>query len=365
MFRVAAPALLAILAPQLALAQAPLPTTSPPSVFHDRIERLDHLLSDTAHDGGSFLMAYRNGDSVVMRGFGNLDCDGKVDMPRDALFDGGSLTKLFTTAAVFKLVEQGKLKLDDRLDDIFRGVPPDKRAITVAQLLAHRSGVPNFIGPGGRPVPERDWSIEAYDYAPLGKSELLARIWSAKLDFPPGTRDAYSNSGFTLLAAVVEAASREPYERYVRRSVFIPASMRNTGYLLLDRQTLAVTQQCRDGRAWGDPFNRGVWRNGVSWNLIGAGGMMTTLADLERFTAAIEDGALFRPDIRERLQQTIYGASARCRTYSAALGGSNGMTRSLILHLPRRREALVVVATHREHGLPEEGQMLAILCPTQ
>jgi CubicO group peptidase (beta-lactamase class C family) len=339
----------------------PLRRAAPPS--EDQVERLDRLFSESVSAGGSYLLAYRNADRVVARGYGSLDCSGRVPMPSDALFDSGSLTKLFTAAAVFKLVQAGRLKLDDRVGDFFSAMPPDKRAITIAQLLAHRSGMPNLVGRNGRTLSQREWSIEGFDYAPLSRAQLLRRISAAVLEYPPGTNEAYSNTGFTMLAAVIEAASGEPYERYVRQAVFVPAGMRNTGYLLMEHGSLRITQQCRDGRNWGDPLSRGVWKTGVSWNLIGAGGMMTTLTDLQRFTAAIEEGPLFRPDIRQRYQQMTYGTSARCRTSSAALGGSNGMTRSLILHLPRRNEAMVAVATRREWGLPDEGAMLKVLCP--
>jgi CubicO group peptidase (beta-lactamase class C family) len=350
----------------LMAAEAAAQTGSSPSrvdTFADRVQRLDRLFSQQAQEGGAYLLAYRHEERAVTRGYGSLGCSGGARMPAEALFDGGSLTKLFTTAAILKLVEAGKLKLDDAVGDLFSGVPKDKRSITIAQLLAHSSGIPDLLGPKGRPLPQAQWSVEGYDYAPLSRRQLLARIWSAPLQFQPGLQTAYSNAGFTLLAAVIETASGEPYEEYVRRNVFNPSGMRDTGYLSVDRDGLPVTQQCRDGGAWGDPLSRRVWKTGVSWNLMGAGGMMTTLADLQRFAAATEDGPLFRPDIRQRFQQMMYGASARCGTRSAAFGGSNGMTRSLILHLPSRREALVAVATHRERPLPEEGDMLEILCP--
>ena len=339
--------------------------TAPDSAaeFSKQASQLDQLFGKAAAGGGAYAVSLRQDGRSFARAYGTLDCGGRTPLSSDALFDGGSLTKLFTTAAVLMLVEAGRLKLDDRLGTLFAGVPPDKRAITVAQLIAHRSGIPNFVGLDGRVLADSAWTIETYDYGPLSRAQLLGNVWRAPLEFPPGTQDAYSNTGFTILAAVIETASGELYESFVRRAVFAPAGMRNTGYLLMDKAGLPVTQQCRDGRPWGDPLSREVWKNGVSWNLIGAGGMMTTLGDLQRFTAAIEQGPLFRADIRERFQQMTYGASARCRTSAAALGGSNGMTRSLILHLPRRNQALIAVATSREHGLPAEADMLAIICP--
>jgi CubicO group peptidase (beta-lactamase class C family) len=333
------------------------------AAFEVKAERLDALFRTAASAGGSYILHYQVGGRVFSRAYGSLDCAGKAPMRTDALIDGGSLTKAFTTAAIYKLVEEGRLKLDDRLGELFRGVPPDKAGITVAQLMAHRSGIPNFIGRDGRALPERDWTPESYDYAPASREEMLARAWKAPLAFTPGTGDGYSNYGFSLLAAVIERASGRTYESYVRERIFTPAGMTSTGYLRSDAKAGPIADQCREGRSWGNPVSRGVWARGVSWNLLGAGGMMTSVADLQKWNSAMASGALFRPDIYRRFRADYFGPAYRsCGTDAAFVGGSNGMTRSLIIHLPLRDEAVVSVGTRREHPLPAEAALRDSIC---
>lgn len=330
--------------------------------FASKSAKLDELFRDAAKGGGSYILNYQFEQETFSRAYGSLDCTGTEPMRTDALFDSGSLTKSFTRAALFKLVEEGRLKLDDRLGQLFGDVPADKASITVAQLLQHRSGIPNFIDDNGAAMDPGEWSIDGYDYAPRSKARMLQLVWQAPVQFPPGTREDYSNSGFNLLAAIIEAASGEAYETYVRRQLFLPLGMRSTGYLMLDRVGSPIAQQCRQGRPSPDPYTRGIWSGGVSWSLLGAGGMYTTVEDLQKWNAGVASGALFRSDIRERFDATYFGPSYRCGTAATAMAGSNGMTRSLIYHLPRRQEAVVAVATQRENGLPEETGVRTALC---
>jgi CubicO group peptidase (beta-lactamase class C family) len=273
------------------------------------------------------------------------------------------VTKVFTSAAIFKLVEEGRLKLDDRLGELFGAVAGDKAGITIAQLLAHRSGLPNFIGRDGKPLPQSAWTPESYDYAPASREQMLSRAWAAPLRFPPGTGEEYSNYGYSLLAAVIERASGRSYERYVRERLFVPAGMIFTGYRLAETKRMPIADQCRDGKSWGNPVSKNVWARGVSWNLMGAGGMMTSVDDLQRWNKAMATGALFRPDIYRRFRATYFGPAYRsCGTDATFVGGSNGMTRSLIIHLPLRDEAVVSVATWREHPLPAEAELRDSIC---
>jgi len=331
--------------------------------FEVKVQRLDALFRAAAEGGGSYIVDYRAGGRGFTRSYGSLDCAGRVPMSPNALFDGGSLTKVFTSAAVFKLVEEGRLKLDDRLGELFGAVPGDKAGITVAQLLAHRSGIPNFIGPDGARLPESGWTVESYDYSAASRAEMLKRAWAPPLRFPPGTQEEYSNYGYNLLAAVIERASGRSYEDYVRERILAPAGMTSTGYRLPGAAGRKIADQCRDGKSWGNPIGRGVWARGVSWNLMGAGGMMTSVADLQRWNRAAASGALFRPDIYRRFRATYFGPAYRsCGTDATFVGGSNGMTRSLIIHLPLRDEAVVAVGTSREHPLPAEAELRDSIC---
>lgn len=342
-------------------AQPQAPAAQP--TFDSKVAQLDQLFHSASSDGGAYLVRYRVGDQVATRTYGPLSCTGRIPLPADAVFDAGSLTKLFTAAAIYTLVQDGRLKLDDRLGDIFPDAPEDKRNISVAQLVSHRSGITNLLGAQARALSQGEWSVEGYDYAPLTKAEFFRRLWRSKLDFAPGTDESYSNTGFALLAAIVEQVSGQLYEAYVRSHVFQPLGMTATGYVL-DRGKRPIAQECAKGaKAWGDPIHRGVWDRGVSWNLMGNGGMLTTLDDLDKWSSGIETAKLFRRDIQARFVAEFYGPSYRCRTQSTAVGGSNGMTRSLILHMPRRREVLISVGTQADYPLPQEDDMVGILCP--
>lgn len=330
--------------------------------FGNRAGRLDALFSDAAAEGGSYLLRYDQGDHSFSRAYGYMDCARTIAMSPDALFDAGSITKVFTAAAVYKLVEQGLLSFDDQLGDLFESVPSDKRNVTISHLLEHRSGFPDLIGRDGQPLRQRDWAPETYDYAPLSRDEMLSIAWSATLLFEPGTREAYSNFGYGILAAVVERFSGESYEAFVRNQILLRAGMPHTGYRLPDFSGKPIAEQCRGKTAWHDPISRGLWVDGVSWYLMGSGGMLTTIADLAAWNRAVEAGRLFRTDIQERFRSKYFSPSDRCRADATFLTGSNGMTRTLLIHLLDRRETLLSVSTHSDHRAPREEALLNVIC---
>jgi CubicO group peptidase (beta-lactamase class C family) len=338
------------------------PSSAPALTFSEKAERLDRLFRGSSQAQGHYILHYQAGEQSFARAYGYLDCARTRPMRADALFDGGSLTKSFTAAAIYKLIEEGRLKLDDRLGELFADVPSAKRNITVSQLLQHRSGIPNLIDGAGKPMAQSAWSAETYDYAPLRKAEMLRLAWIAPLEFAPGTAEAYSNYGFNLLAAIIEQASGLAYETYVRQRIFAPLSMARTGYSQLRSGDRPIAEQCRGGVRWGDPITKGLWRRGVSWRLMGTGGMMTTADDLQRFNAALASPTLFRPDVDQRFRANYFGPSYKCGTEAAFVGGSNRMTRSLIIHLPARSEAVVAVSTERDHPHPAESEVRAAIC---
>lgn len=331
--------------------------------FEKRSAQLDDLFAAEALKGGSFILRYDRGNLTFVKAFGHLDCARTRPMTADALVDSGSITKAFTSAAVYKLVEEGRLKLDDRLGDLFAGVPTDKSGITVAQLLDGQSGFHDFIDPDGS-VPAGDVEVIVSDYVPLTKAQLLKAAFASPLRFQPGTKEEYSNLAYQLLAAAIEKASGKSYEAYVREKIFLPAGMEHTGYVLADFRGKAFAQQCKGAEAWGDPVTKGLWKNGVSWNLLGAGGMMTTVHDLKRWTDATVSGTLFRPDIQKRFRRTSFFIphSRRCGTEVSAVAGSNVLTTTAYFHLPQRKEALVVSSTRSDHRVPER-EILGIVCP--
>jgi CubicO group peptidase (beta-lactamase class C family) len=210
----------------------------------------------------------------------------------DTVYDIGSITKQFTATAVLKLEQMGRLRVTDRIGRWVGAVPPDKAAITIRQLLTHTSGLPDALGD---------------DYDPLSREQLLAGALAAPLVARPGERFSYSNTGYSVLAAIVELASGEPYERFLARHLFRPAGMTQTGYVLPHwaRRRVAIEYDPR-GRAHGRPFEHPWAADGPYWNLRGNGGLLSTARDMARWHVALEGSgilgarakrALFKPRV--------------------------------------------------------------------
>lgn len=342
------------------LAQKPGELQAQAADFSKRAAEIDRIFAAEAAKGGSFVVRYDLGGHSFAKGYGHLDCARSKPIPSNALIDSGSISKAFTYAAIYKLIEEGRLKLDDSLGDLFAEVPADKRPITVAQLLDERSGFHDFVNPDGS-VPSTDVEVIVRDYLPLSKSQLLRSAFASPLRYAPGTREEYSNLAYQLLAAIVEKASGKGYEAYVREKILLPAGMKDTGYVLPDFHGKVFAEQCKGAESWGNPVSKGLWKNGVSWNLMGAGGMMTTVADLKRWTDASTSGVLFRPDIQARFRRSSFFSPSyeRCRTEVSAVAGSNNLTFAVYYHLPMRKEALIAASTRSEHRVP---RMLGVLC---
>jgi len=220
-----------------------------------------------------------NGGETRLYEFGALTTD---DIPPEATqVDINSITKTVTAVAVAKLAEQGRLRFDERLDEIFPDVPHDKAGITVHHLLTHSAGLPESVGEDG----ER-----------LGREELLNRLWVTDLQSRPGATYAYSNAGYGLLAAIVEVRSGKPFETYLREDVLPGERLPNTGY-----ETVFVPERSartRDGRtirdaSWGghEPY----------WNLIGNGGLISTVPEMIAFLGALKRGELIAPQLLQTL----------------------------------------------------------------
>jgi D-alanyl-D-alanine carboxypeptidase len=185
--------------------------------------QIDSLAEDAlAHNpvAGFSITVVSHGQVVVSRGYGVIDVDKKTPAAADSIFRIGSITKQFTAAAILQLAAAGKLSIDDKLS---RFLPDFKYAgqITLHQLLTHTSGLKEYTS-----LPW--WNEHMADS--FTRAELLARIAAEPLDFAPGTRWSYCNSGYYLLGLVIEKASGQSYADYVKQHVVAKAGLADTGY---------------------------------------------------------------------------------------------------------------------------------------
>jgi D-alanyl-D-alanine carboxypeptidase len=225
---------------------------------------------------GTILLT-RGGKVLVREAYGFADRAAKVPNTVDTRFRTASTSKMFTAAAVLRLVQDGKLKLDDAVGEIVPALAgkPIARA-TIAQLLSHQSGAGDFYGP--RYDAHKQELQVADDYARFFGGDAL--------QFVPGEKFAYSNLGYIYLGAAIEQASGKSFYDYLDEAVFQPAGMAST-----DTPPPDVEMK---GRASGyiRPPGTHEWISAahhLDYRADGAGGAWSTIDDLQRFLVALRD----------------------------------------------------------------------------
>lgn len=223
--------------------------------------------------GASVVVA--RGDSIVLaRGYGVADVEHDVAITSRSSFRLASVTKQFTAAAILTLVEAGKLSLDDRLGDRLADVPAYARDVHVRHLLTHTSGMPDY-----EPILGRTDGPQVKD------RDVLVLLHKAnKLYFAPGTSWRYSNSGYALLALIVERVSGESFPEYLRHRLF-------------DRAGMGTAVAHQDGvdtvahRAYGYSTRGGSWQRtdqSSTSAVLGDGGIYASAEELAHWSAALE-----------------------------------------------------------------------------
>ncbi len=222
----------------------------------------------------------QNGRTLTYcRGYANLETKDRVT--KESVFRIASVSKLFTALAILKLKEQGKLSLDDAISRYVPGFPYGD-LITIRNMLQHTSGIPNFADF------EQFSANQAKEWKPAELIDLLRVHLSAQpLDFEPGTKAAYSNSNFMLLAAVVEAASSVPFKDFVDKQVTAPLGMTATG--------VGSDAEIVPHRAAGYIVEKGEIANAAFVSVVapfGTGDFMSRPNDLIKVSRAFKPGVL-------------------------------------------------------------------------
>src|SRR6185295_18871081 len=191
----------------------------------NKVRQIDEVMSlyhKYQQFNGSVLVA-DNGKVIYKKGFGFANMEWNIPNEPDTRFRLGSITKQFTATLVLQLVEQGKLKLDGKVSDYLDSYRKDTGGkITIHNLLSHTSGVPNYTGQPG--------FIETVSRNPYAVDDFVKKYASGDLEFEPGAKFNYSNSGYFILGAIIEKVTGKPYEQVLKENIFDPAGMKNTGY---------------------------------------------------------------------------------------------------------------------------------------
>jgi CubicO group peptidase (beta-lactamase class C family) len=193
------------------------------SCFAQDAARLDEIVQTYVRNKtfmGSVLVA-RGADVILSKGYGAANLEWEIPNTPSTKFRLGSITKQFTAASILLLEERGKLKLADPIKTYLADAPAAWDRITIFNLLTHTSGIPNFTS-----LPEYK-TLQLSDTPP---AKTIATVRDKPLDFPPGEKMSYSNSGYILLGYVIEKITGGSYEQFVQENIFTPLGMKDSGY---------------------------------------------------------------------------------------------------------------------------------------
>ena len=225
------------------------------------------------------------GVAVVRRAYGLAELEFGAPITVGTIFEAGSVSKQFTAAAVLLLDARGALSLDDTLQQWFPEIPAYHAPITIRHLMLHSSGLRDWgsvAGLGGWPR----WT-RAYNH----HDALAIMARQRGLNHDPGAEFSYTNSGYNLMAILVERVTGTPFAEFTRRELFEPLGMHHTSWR--DDFTRVVP-----GRAQAYSRTMAGWRLDMPFEYVhGNGGLLTTVEDLLTWTRALEEGRIGTPDV--------------------------------------------------------------------
>ncbi len=236
-------------------------------------------LKSTTAPGAAALVVY-NGRTVFRRGYGVTDLRSREPIDEHTNFRLASFTKQFTATCIMLLVHDGKLRYDDHLTDIFPEFPAYGKSITVRNLLNHTSGLEDYDDLLSKQYPDTppEKVPQIHD---AGVLKLLEQQTTAK--FPAGTKWEYSNSGYAVLAMIVEKVSGKPFGQFLQERIFTPLKMKNT--LAYEKGKNKVPH-----RAYGHTWEDDAWHEtdqSPTSAVLGDGGIYSSIDDLAKWDRAL------------------------------------------------------------------------------
>jgi CubicO group peptidase (beta-lactamase class C family) len=274
------------------VAVAPAPSQPPADPARDLASKIDPIFAPYAKPGvpGCAVGVYRAGELLFAHGYGLANLDYGVPIEKDTVFEAYSVSKQFTAAAIALLVGDGKVALDD---DVRKYVPElpvyGKRPITLRDLVHHTSGLRDYaflLDVAG---------FAQGDYTTDDDVTFLLTHQKA-LNFPTGTKESYSNSGYFLLSVVVKRVTGKSLGAFAKERLFDPLGMKHTFYL--EDPSVVIPRRALGYAPKGDAFGVDMMKSEV----VGARGVQTTIEDLALWDANFYDpkvgGAAFLQTMR-------------------------------------------------------------------
>src|SRR6478672_7842825 len=232
---------------------------------------------------GVSIAVVKNGRPILEKGYGFADLENDVPATAETVYRIGSVTKQFTSAAIMRLMEQGKLSLDDTLQKFLPNFPAQGNRVTIRHLLNHTSGIKSYTNLGPK------WArVVRLDLAP---DSVVALFANEPFDFKPGDEWRYDNSGYFLLGMIIEKLSGKPYGQYVQDELFTPLGLKSTIYC----DQAPLIKHRAQGYAT-RPGGRFINAEPLSMTQpYAAGSLCSTVTDLAAWTLALSSGKVVSP----------------------------------------------------------------------
>jgi CubicO group peptidase (beta-lactamase class C family) len=252
-----------------------------PARGDQKVQQVDALFSGliSEKEPGAAVAVVNERGVILQRGYGVTDLRSNRPIDARTNFRLASVSKQFTAAAAMLLVRDGKLRYEDCLTDIFPDFPEYGRAITIRHLLTHTSGLPDYedlMLPADPALPIEQVQIRDAGVMDLLKTQDFGR-------FKPGTRWAYSNSGYVLLGLVIEKVSGQTFAEFLQDRIFAPLKMTGTVAYTYGRNQV-------QNRAFGYARQGGRWNDAdqsPTSATLGDGGVYSSLSDLLKWDQAL------------------------------------------------------------------------------
>ncbi|HEY4302867.1 MAG TPA: serine hydrolase domain-containing protein [Gemmatimonadaceae bacterium] len=270
-----------------------------------RVDSLAERFVRETHVPGMSVAVVHGNDTITMKGYGTADLTKHIAAGAHTIYRIGSITKQFTAAEIMRQVERGTLSLDDDVAKILPDVPLHGNHVAIRQLLNHTSGIPDYSA----------YAQQAGMTRELTPRQIVALVEDAPFDFAPGSAWSYSNTGYTLLAMVLEKITGEPYASLMQRDLFAPLGLTQTRYCpTSSTDTLFATGYAlaNGGVAPAQPINMSQY--------VGSGGLCSTVGDLVRWQRALVGGQVVSARSYELMTTPDTLNDGRRLTYGFGLG---------------------------------------------
>jgi len=330
----------------------------------DKAAKIDELMkayNSYRQFNGAVLVA-ENGKVIFKKGFGMANMEWNIPVETDTKFRLGSITKQFTSMLILQLVQEGKIKLEGKLTDYL----PDYRKdtgdrVTVHQLLNHTSGIPSYTG-----LPNFFQEISRNPYT---VSDFVKKYTSGDLEFEPGSKMKYNNSGYFLLGAIVERVTGKRYEQTLQERIFDPVGMKNTGY---DHYETILAKRASGYERRPNGYITAPYLDmGLPY---AAGSLYSTVEDLYLWDQALYTDKLISPQLKELMykpgmsnyaygwvvRKAPLGAQDEQVTIIEHGGGINGFN-TLITRMPDSKNLIVLLNNTGGTKLGEMSQKISAI----